>query len=130
MEIVTQRDGETRHGPRDWFTGVVWIHQASGEGGGLFRVLFEPGARTHWHTHPEGQYLHIIAGRGRVGTEDGTVREVTTGDLVYFAPGERHWHGAAPDAFMVHVAITPAIKTEGGTEWLAPVTEEEYGEDG
>ena len=93
---------------------------------GVFRVFFEPGARTNWHTHPEGQIFYVVTGRGRAGREDGLVEEVSAGDTVCFAPGERHWHGAAPDSYMVHVAINPAASSGGGTEWLEPVTDEEY----
>jgi quercetin dioxygenase-like cupin family protein len=117
---------QTRPGPEDWFTGSVWMDHAQTEGGGYFRVLFEPGARTHWHTHPEGQYLHILTGQGRIGTEDGAVEDVKAGDTIFFAPDEKHWHGASPDTFMVHLAISPAINTGGGTDWREPVTDEQY----
>ena len=119
---------ETRRGPGDWFTGDVWMEATSlrKPGAGLFRVLFEPGARTNWHTHPEGQFLFVVTGAGRAGTGGEPVVELETGDVVFFAPGERHWHGAGPDTFMVHIAITPAISTEGGTDWLEPVADEEY----
>lgn len=128
MQIVPSRDMETRRGPEDWFTGDVWLESTNvpKPGAGLFRVLFEPGARTNWHTHPEGQFLFVVTGAGRAGTEGGPVLEIEAGDVVCFAPGERHWHGAGPDTFMVHIAITPAISTEGGTDWLEPVTDEEY----
>jgi quercetin dioxygenase-like cupin family protein len=128
MQVVSSRDMETRRGPEDWFTGDVWLETASmpAPGAGLFRVLFEPGARTNWHTHPEGQFLFVVTGAGRAGTDGGSVVEIEAGDVVFFAPGERHWHGAGPDTFMVHIAITPALSTEGGTEWLEPVTDEVY----
>jgi quercetin dioxygenase-like cupin family protein len=119
---------ETRRGPGDWFTGDVWMEATSlaKPGAGLFRVLFEPGARTNWHTHPEGQFLFVVTGAGRAGTEGEPVVELETGDVVFFVPDERHWHGAGPDTFMVHIAITPAISTDGGTDWLEPVTDEQY----
>ena len=128
MQVVSSKDMETRRGPEDWFTGDVWLETASvpKPGAGLFRVLFEPGARTNWHTHPEGQFLFVVTGAGRAGTEGGPVEEIEAGDVVFFAPGERHWHGAGPDTFMVHIAITPAISTDGGTDWLEPVADEEY----
>ena len=128
MQVVSSRDMETRRGPEDWFTGDVWMQAASvpQPGAGVFRVLFEPGARTNWHTHPEGQFLYVVTGAGRAGTEGGPVVEIKAGDVVFFAPGERHWHGAGPDTFMVHIAITPAISTDGGTDWLEPVAVEEY----
>jgi quercetin dioxygenase-like cupin family protein len=128
MQVVSSRDMETRRGPEDWFTGDVWMEATSvpQPGAGVFRVLFEPGARTNWHTHPEGQFLFVVTGSGRAGTEDGPVVEIEAGDVVFFAPGERHWHGAGPDTFMIHIAITPAIGTEGGTDWLEPVEDEDY----
>jgi quercetin dioxygenase-like cupin family protein len=128
MQVVSSRDMETRRGPEDWFTGDVWLETTSvpKPGAGLFRVLFEPGARTNWHTHPEGQFLYVVTGAGRAGTEGEPVVEIEAGDVVFFAPGERHWHGAGPDTFMVHIAITPAINTDGGTDWLEPVADEEY----
>jgi len=126
MQVVRTQDMQTRRGPEEWFTGLVRMDSLSTSGGGYFRILFEPGARTHWHTHPEGQYLHIVTGTGRVGREGGPVVEVDAGDVVFFEPGERHWHGAAPETFMVHLAISPAINTGGGTDWQEPVTDGEY----
>ena len=99
---------------------------SAGEGAGAFRVLFAPGARTNWHTHPEGQILFIVTGTGRVQKEGEQVVEVGPGDAVYFAPAEKHWHGAGPDTFMVHVAVKPASESDGGTDWMEPVTDEEY----
>jgi quercetin dioxygenase-like cupin family protein len=93
---------------------------------GVFRVLFEPGARTNWHTHPEGQILYVVTGTGRAQREGEPAVEIGAGDAVYFAPAEKHWHGAASDSFMVHLAINPATTTDGGTGWLEPVTDEEY----
>jgi quercetin dioxygenase-like cupin family protein len=132
MQVVPSKDMETRRGPEDWFTGDVWLESTSvpQPGAGFFRVFFEPGARTNWHTHPEGQFLFVVTGAGRAGTEGGSFVEISAGDLVFFAPDERHWHGAGPDTYMVHIAITPAISTEGGTDWLEPVTDEEYGRAG
>ena len=89
-------------------------------------MLFKPGARTNWHTHPEGQILHVITGEGRAQREGEPAVEIGPGDIVYFAPSEKHWHGAGPETFMVHVAINPATNSGGGTDWLEPVTEEEY----
>jgi len=128
MQVVASRDMENRRGPGDWFTGDVWMDATSipQPGAGFFRVLFEPGARTNWHTHPEGQFLFVVTGAGRAGTEGGPVAEIEAGDVVFFAPGEKHWHGAGPDTFMVHLAITPALDTEGGTDWLEPVADEDY----
>jgi quercetin dioxygenase-like cupin family protein len=129
MHVVSTKDTETRRGPGDWFTGDVWLEAADvpRPGAGVFRVLFEPGARTNWHTHPEGQFLFVVTGSGRAGTEGGEVAEIGAGDVVFFAPGEKHWHGAGPETYMVHIAITPALATDGGTDWLEPVADEDYG---
>ena len=128
MKVVSSRDTETRRAPEEWFTGEVWMDATSvpQPGAGLFRVLFEPGARTNWHTHPEGQILYVLTGLGRIQKEGEGVLEIQSGDIVYIAPDEKHWHGAAPDTFMVHIAISPALETDGATEWLEPVTDEDY----
>jgi quercetin dioxygenase-like cupin family protein len=127
VKVISPRDMETRRGPEDWFTGTVWMDAAvETPGAGIFRVLFEPGARTNWHTHPEGQFLYVVTGTGRAQKEGESVVEIGAGDVVYFAPDEKHWHGAGPETYMVHIAITPAISTEGGTDWMEPVTDEEY----
>ena len=127
MKVISPRDMETRRGPEDWFTGTVWMDAAvETPGAGIFRVLFEPGARTNWHTHPEGQFLYVVTGTGRAQKEGESVVEIGAGDVVYFAPDEKHWHGAGPETYMVHIAITPAISSEGGTDWMEPVTDEEY----
>ncbi len=92
-------------------------------GAGVYRVFFEPAARTHWHSHPEGQILYIVTGKGRVQKWDEPVIEVGPGDVVYIAPDEKHWHGAGPESFMVHIAINPAINTHGITEWMEEVAD-------
>ena len=129
MRIVTRNDTQTRRGPAEWFTGAVWM-DASPAGpspdASFFRVFFEPGARTNWHTHPEGQILFVLTGTCRVATENEPPAEVEAGGIVYFAPGERHWHGAGPDSYMVHAAVSPAADSDGGTYWLEPVTDEQY----
>ena len=131
MRVVSFEDVEARRGPGEWFTGTVWMEPSPADvetpDAGIFRVSFEPGARTNWHTHPEGQILHVVTGTGRAQREGGEVVEIRTGDVVYFAPGERHWHGAAPGSAMVHVAINPAASSDGGTDWMEPVTDVEYG---
>ncbi len=128
MHVFSPEDMETRRAPGDWFTGNVWQEFAGvpSPGARLLRVLFEPGSRTNWHTHPEGQFLFVVTGVGRAGTEEGEIQEIEAGDTVFFGPGEKHWHGAGPDTFMVHMALNPALTTEGDTEWLEPVTDEEY----
>lgn len=128
MKVVSSRDAQTRRGPEDRFTGNVWMDVTSipKPGAGLFRVLFEPGARTNWHTHEEGQILYVVTGMGRVQKEGEGALEIQPDDIVHIAPGEKHWHGAAPDTFMVHIAISPATETDGVTDWLEPVTDEDY----
>ena len=130
MRVISLEDMETRQGKEDWFTGSVWMDAAETPGAGIFRVLFEPGARTNWHTHPEGQFLYVVTGDGRVQKEGDPVVEISAGDVVYFAPDEKHWHGAGPDTYMVHIAVSPALSTEGQTNWMEPVTDEEYAGNG
>ena len=89
-------------------------------------VAFEPGARTHWHTHPLGQILVVTAGIGRVQHWDGPVQEVRPGDVVVIPPGVKHWHGASPHAPMTHVATVERPANEPSTEWMEAVTEEQY----
>ncbi|MDX1449887.1 MAG: cupin domain-containing protein [Acidimicrobiia bacterium] len=124
MERYSVSDIEWVPAPAENFTGQVLFGPISSEGTvNMLGVHFLPGARTDWHTHPEGQILHVISGVGRVGTDDGTI-EITSGDSVYSPPGQLHWHGAGPNGPMTHLSIT----TGGATEW-APrkVTDEEYG---
>ena len=120
MEIKRIGSQSSGKGPAEWFTGTVRIDP-------LFQapdpalvqgasVTFEPGARTHWHTHPGGQALLILAGRARVGAAGQPAREAAPGDVVYSPPGEWHWHGAGPDGYMVHVATNPGGKTEWGED--------------
>jgi quercetin dioxygenase-like cupin family protein len=88
-------------------------------------VHFEPGGRTNWHTHPAGQTLYILHGTGRVQSWGGKVREVRPGDVVWFPPGEKHWHGAGPATMMTHLAITEVLNGKF-VEWLEPVTDEQH----
>ena len=88
-------------------------------------VTFEPGARTAWHTHPFGQTLIVTAGKGRVGTRGGPVGEILPGDVIWFAPGEEHWHGAAPDCAMTHIACQEK-QGDSAAEWLEKVSDQEY----
>ncbi len=130
MKITRSGATPSKSGPSDWFTGTVRIDplfqaEDPGRAGGA-HVTFEPGARTAWHTHPAGQTLIITFGRGRVQREGGPVEEVSQGDVVWFPAGEKHWHGAAPESAMSHIAIQEAINGEAVT-WLEKVTEEDYG---
>ena len=88
-------------------------------------VTFEPGARTNWHTHPLGQTLLVTAGLGRAQKQGGPIEEIRPGDVIWFDPGERHWHGAAPDCAMTHIAMQEAEDGSAAT-WLEPVSDETY----
>lgn len=122
----------SRRANPDYFTGVVWqdviIEAPDPARVRALRVSFEPGARTHWHTHPLGQTLHVLSGVGRVQSWSGPVREIRPGDTVWIAPGEKHWHGAAPEVGMVHLAIQEALNGEQ-VEWLEPVSDSDYSAD-
>lgn len=126
MRIKHGREAEMASEQRsDTFTGTVWAdHVLTGADGAMvLTVVFHPGARTHWHTHERGQILFVTHGRGYVQTRAGEGAWVTAGDVVHFAPGEEHWHGAGPDTYLVHTAVSMAQ-----TSWLVPVTDSEYGD--
>ena len=93
----------------------------------MTRVTFSPGARTHWHTHPRGQILHVITGAGRVQKLGEPVREILPGDTVFIAAGEKHWHGASPTRLMAHFAVQEADDSGQTTVWLEPVSDADYG---
>jgi quercetin dioxygenase-like cupin family protein len=119
-------------GPVDWFTGSVRIdspfqRNAPARVGGAI-VTFEPGARTAWHTHPLGQTLIVTTGCGCVQREGGAIDEIRAGDVVWFEPGEKHWHGASPTTAMTHIAIAEMLDGKV-VEWLEKVTDEQYGDD-
>jgi quercetin dioxygenase-like cupin family protein len=129
MDIRRSGSQPSAKGPAEYFTGAVRIDAPfSGSGDariGGATVTFEPGARTAWHTHPFGQILIVTAGRGRAQREGGPIEEIRPGDVVCFAPGERHWHGAAPTTAMSHIAI--AEKLNGSpVDWMEHVTDEQY----
>lgn len=130
MEIRRAGSQASTKGPSDWFTGSVRIDplfpasspaRAAGNA-----VTFEPGARTAWHTHPLGQVLLVTAGCGRVQREGGPVEEIRPGDVVWFEPGEKHWHGAGPTTAMTHIAIQEAIDGKA-VDWMEKVTDAQYG---
>jgi quercetin dioxygenase-like cupin family protein len=132
MEIKQGGTRPTRRAPAEYFTGVVWqdpIIEAPAPAR-LYAsyVSFAPGARTHWHTHPLGQTLYVVSGVGRVQSWGGPIREVRPGDAVWFDPGEKHWHGAAPATGMVHVAMQEA-RDGSYVSWLEPVTDAQYAEE-
>jgi quercetin dioxygenase-like cupin family protein len=129
MEIKRSGSQPSAKGPADYFTGTVRIDATfAGEdparvGGAT--VTFEPGARTAWHTHPLGQTLIVTSGLGWVERAGGPVEEIRPGDIVWFAPGEKHWHGATSTTAMTHIAI--AEKLNGSpVDWLEKVTDEQY----
>jgi quercetin dioxygenase-like cupin family protein len=129
MEIKRIGSQPSAKGPADWFTGTVRIDP-------LFQspdpamvagasVTFEPGARTAWHTHPLGQTLIVTAGCGWVQRDGGVVEEVRPGDVVWFAPGEKHWHGAAATTAMSHIAIQERLEGKV-VDWMEHVSDEQY----
>jgi len=130
MEI-TRNSRETAPGPGDWFTGTVFIDPiaspSEGSPLGAAAVHFAPGARTAWHTHPLGQTIWVTEGVGRCQREGGPVETIHPGDRVFFEPGENHWHGAAPDRLMTHVAMQLADESGSPVTWGRHVTAEEYG---
>jgi quercetin dioxygenase-like cupin family protein len=127
MEIKRIGSQPSGRGPADWFTGTVRIDPLFGAtaparaGGNA--VTFEPGARTAWHTHPLGQVLIVTAGCGLVQREGGSVEEIHPGDVVWFEPDEKHWHGASPTTAMTHIAIQEALDGKA-VDWMEKVTDE------
>lgn len=128
MEIKRSGFEPSRRGPEAYFTGSVRIDAPFSGNGNLSgaTVTFEPGARTAWHTHPLGQTLLVVSGLGRVQRLGGPVEEIRPGDVVWFAPGEKHWHGAAPNCAMSHIAIAE-MKDGSPVTWLEKVSDEDYG---
>jgi quercetin dioxygenase-like cupin family protein len=130
MKIVRSGALPSNPGPEAYFTGTVRIDplfqaEAPGRAAGA-QVTFEPGARTAWHTHPAGQTLIVTFGRGRVQREGGPVEEIRQGDVVWFPAGEKHWHGAAPETAMSHIAIQESIDGSAVT-WMEKVSDADYG---
>jgi quercetin dioxygenase-like cupin family protein len=130
MKIQCGKERPSRKGRAEWFTGNVWIDEiavgAEPSRMRAFRVSFEPGARTMWHTHPLGQVLHVLTGTGLVQLEGQPVQEIHPGDTVSIEPNERHWHGAGPATTMVHLALQEADAQGVDVVWLEPVTDQEY----
>ncbi|MCM5557538.1 cupin domain-containing protein [Pleomorphomonas sp. JP5] len=129
MKISRVGTAPSGKGPSDWFTGTVRIDPlfAAEEPGRVTgaTVTFEPGARTAWHTHPAGQTLVVTSGLGRVQREGGPIEEIRPGDVVWFPAGEKHWHGAAPEVAMSHIAIQEAIDGSAVT-WMEQVSDTQY----
>ncbi|MFL5576350.1 MAG: cupin domain-containing protein [Gemmatimonadaceae bacterium] len=128
----TKRAGSqpSAKGNPEWFTGTVRVdplfQAPTPARAGAGKVTFEPGARTAWHTHPLGQTLIVTDGFGLVQREGGPIEEVRPGDIVWFPPGEKHWHGASPTTAMTHIAIQESLDGKA-VDWLEKVTDEQYG---
>ena len=129
MEIKRSGSQSSTKGLGDWFTGGVRIDPVF-EAPEPARVrcasvTFEPGARTAWHIHPLGQTLIVTSGLGWAQRKGGAIEEIRPGDVVWFAPGEKHWHGAAPTTVLTHIAIQEALNGKA-VEWMEKVTDEQY----
>jgi quercetin dioxygenase-like cupin family protein len=130
MQITTNAV-ETAVGPREWFTGTVYIDAVATPTGAsrlsASSVHFTPGARTAWHTHPNGQNIYVTEGVGLVQHRGGPIEVIRPGGRVFFEPGEEHWHGAAPNRFMTHLAILEVDDDGNAATWGEHVTEADYG---
>lgn len=129
MEIKKNGSQASAKGPADYFTGTVRVDplfspSAPARGFGA-SVTFEPGARTAWHTHPLGQTLIVTAGAGLVQSWGGPILEIRPGDVVWFPPGEKHWHGASPTTAMTHIAIVEVLDGKSA-DWMEKVSDEQY----
>lgn len=129
MDIKRNGSVPSRRPPADWFTGSVWqepvIEAPAPARVRAVMVRFDPGARTNWHTHPLGQTLLVISGRGLAQTDGGPVREIHAGDSIWFGPNEKHWHGASSETGMTHLAVQEALDGKS-VDWLEPVSDEDY----
>ena len=123
---------ETTAGPREWFTGAVYIDTVATPSAAsrlsASSVHFTPGARTAWHTHPHGQTIYVTEGVGRAQRRGGQIEVIRPGDRVFFEPGEEHWHGAAPNRFMTHLAMLEVDDAGTSAIWGEHVTDDEYGQ--
>ncbi len=130
MKITRAKTPATKRGPADYFTGVVWLEEVTAAPYAsdvrVVTVTFESGARTAWHTHPHGQLLQIVFGVGRVQKTGERVVEVLPGDVVWFEPGERHWHGAGPASMMSHLAVQRADEAGRSAVWQEHVNDSDY----
>lgn len=127
---ITRNMTETQRGPAESFTGAVFVDRIATPSAasplGAAMVHFTPGARTAWHTHPHGQTIHVTEGTCLCQRRGGPVEVIRPGERVYFEPGEEHWHGAAPDRFMTHLAMQQADESGTLVTWGRHVTDEEY----
>ena len=130
MEI-TRNTGNTVAGPSDWFTGTVLIDAIAAPSArsrlSASNVHFTPGARTAWHTHPNGQTIYVLEGVGVCQRRGGEIEVIRPGDRVFFEPDEEHWHGASRSRFMTHIAMLQVDEAGSNATWLEHVTDEEYG---
>jgi quercetin dioxygenase-like cupin family protein len=127
---ITKNSLDTRAGPSDWFTGAVYIDTVAVPSDGsrlsASSVHFTPGARTAWHTHPHGQTIFVLEGVGVCQQRGGPIEPIRPGDLVFFEPGEEHWHGAHPTRFMTHLAMQQADDDGEVVTWGDHVSDDEY----
>jgi quercetin dioxygenase-like cupin family protein len=127
---ITKHGIKTTAGPGDWFTGAVYVDPIAAPTGSsrlnASIVHFTPGARTAWHTHPNGQTIYVIEGIGLAQRRGGPIEVIRPGDRVFFEPGEDHWHGAAPARFMTHIAMMEVDDRGKNATWGAHVSDEEY----
>ena len=127
---VTRNSVATTRGPSDWFTGPVFLDAVASPSGdsrlSAVSVHFAPGARTAWHTHPNGQTIFLTEGAGLAQRRGGPIEQLLPGDRVFFEPGEEHWHGATADRFMTHLAMLEVDEQGTPAMWGDHVTDEEY----
>ena len=127
---ITRNSLDTAAGPEDWFTGSVYIDSVATPSAesrlNAACVHFTPGARTAWHTHPNGQTIWVLEGVGLCQREGGAIEVIRPGDRVFFEPGENHWHGAAPNRFMAHIALVEVDEEGNSATWGEHVSDEEY----
>lgn len=130
MDIKRNGDTPTKRAPASAFTGTVWQDPiVSAPAPAMLKcnlVMFEPGARTAWHTHPFGQTLYVTAGSGLIQVWEGESRVIRAGDSIWIPPGEKHWHGARPTNAMTHVAMQESPEGQGAVDWMEHVTDEQY----
>src|SRR3954464_6386595 len=127
---ITRNAIETMVGPSEWFTGAVYVDTVATPSGqarlSASSVHFTPGARTAWHTHPNGQTIYVTEGVGLAQRRGGPIELIRPGDRVFFEPGEEHWHGAAPNRFMLHIAVLEVGDDGVPAVWGEHVTDAEY----
>jgi quercetin dioxygenase-like cupin family protein len=127
---ITRNGTDTNQGPAEWFTGAVYLDSVAAPSGPsqltASSVHFTPGARTAWHRHPNGQTIYVLEGVGLAQRRGGPIEVIRPGDRVFFEPDEEHWHGAAPNRFMAHLAMLQVDDEGNVAEWGDHVTDDEY----